>query len=100
MNISTMVRTSAAMIVVVLSGCATQRDLEATRAVAESAAQAATVAKAASDAAMEAATRAATAAAAAQATATQAQQAAQVSQACCDENKETLKRMFEKYLSK
>jgi len=103
MNMS-ILKTTIAVILVALAGCASQKDLDATRAVADRAVQDAAAAKAAADAAMAAANSAASqgkaAAAAAQSTANQALQAAQASQACCDATNEKMTRMFQKSVSK
>jgi len=100
MNISTIVNTSVAVVVVALGGCASQKHLEEVRATAERAVQDAGNAKAAADAAMASANQGKTAAAAAQSTANQALQAAQAGQACCEATNEKMNRMFEKLISK
>ncbi len=100
MNMTTTVKTSVAVLVVALAGCATQKDLDATHAIAERAVKDAAVAKNAADAAMDAAQRAATAATAAQGTANQALQGAAAGQACCDATNEKMLRMFEKSVRK
>lgn len=100
MNKSKFVKASIAVLSIAVAGCATQKDLEATRAVADRAVQDAANAKAAADSAMASASQGKTAAAAAQSTANQALQAAQASQSCCDATNEKMTRMFEKFISK
>jgi hypothetical protein len=104
MNKSKIVKASIVAMTLAIAGCATQKDLDATRAVADKAVQDAAAAKSAADAAMAAANSGASqsraAAAAAQSTANQALQAAQASQACCDATNEKMTRMFQKSVSK
>jgi len=80
------------------SGCATGLDevkQTADRAVADAAAAAS-----AAEAARASADRAAQAAASAQSTADQALSAATEGQACCEANRESMERMFQKSMSK
>lgn len=76
--------------VVIVTGCAhvTIEQLDAVKATAEAAQNAA-------NAAQRTATQAQTAASGAQSTANQALQAAQAAQACCDATNQKLDRMFE-----
>ena len=94
----TALRASALVLFVALAaGCASTEEIQATadRAAADAAAaaSAAEVARAAAD-------RAAQAASSAQSTADQALAAATASQACCEANKESMERMFQKSMSK
>jgi hypothetical protein len=91
---------AAALFLVAASGCATTKDVEAAKAAADSAAQAASAAQKAADAAASAASSAKSSADSAQSTANQALQAAQSSQACCDATNEKIDRMFKKSVSK
>ena len=94
----TALKVSALLLVAALAtGCAANPDLEATanRAAADAAAAAS-----AAEAARAAADRAAQAAASAQSTADQALSAATESQACCEANRESMERMFQKSMSK
>ena len=100
MDISMIVKASVAAIAVAVTGCATQKDLEATRAVADRAVQDAEVAKTAADAAMHEANQATASSANAQSTANQALQGTQTSQACCDAVNEKLNRAFQKAMTK
>ena len=79
----------------IVTGCAsvTTEQLDAVRATAEAAQNAA-------NAAQRTATQAQTAASGAQSTANQALQAAQAAQACCDATNQRLDRMFEQSQSK
>ena len=100
----TALRASAlALFVAMAAGCATTGldDVKATadRAAADAAA-AASAAASAAEAARAAADRAAQAASSAQSTADQALAAATASQACCEANKESMERMFQKSMSK
>ena len=93
----TALRASAlALVVVLAAGCASTDEIKATadRAAADAAAASA------AEAARAAADRASQAAAAAQSTADQALAAATNAQACCEANKESMERMFQKSMSK
>ena len=74
--------------------------LEEIQATANKAAADASAAAAAAESARAAADRAAQAAAAAQSTADQALSAATEAQACCEANRESMERMFQKSMSK
>jgi hypothetical protein len=80
-----------------VTGCANTAEIEAT---ANKAAADASAAAAAAESARAAADRAAQAAAAAQSTADQALSAATEAQACCEANRESMERMFQKSMSK
>ncbi len=81
------------------SGCATT-GLDEVEAKANQAAADAAAAASAAEAARAAADRAAQAAAAAQSTADQALSAATEAQACCEANRESMERMFQRSMSK
>ncbi len=87
-----------ALFVVMAAGCATNTD--EIQATADRAAADAAAAASAAEAARAAADRAAQAASAAQSTADQALAAATEAQACCEANKESMERMFQKSMSK
>jgi hypothetical protein len=94
----TALKISALTLVAALAvGCANTAEIEATanRAAADAAAAAS-----AAEAARAAADRAAQAAAGAQSTADQALAAATEAQACCEANRESMERMFQKTMSK
>jgi uncharacterized protein HemX len=94
----TALRASAiALFVVLAAGCASTEEIQAT---ADRAAADAAAAASAAEAARAAADRASQAAAAAQSTADQALAAATEAQACCEANKESMERMFQKSMSK
>ena len=96
----TALRASALVLFVALAaGCATtgSDDLKAT---ADRAAADAAAAASAAEAARAAADRASQAASAAQRTADQALAAATQAQGCCDANRESMERMFQKSMSK
>jgi hypothetical protein len=101
-NLKTMTKTalkvSALVLAAVLAtGCANTDEIQAT---ADRAAADASAAAAAAEAARASADRAAQAAAAAQSTADQALSAATEAQACCEANRESMERMFQKSMSK
>ena len=82
-------KVSAMLLVAVLAtGCANTAEIQATAD------------RAAAEAARAAADRASQAAAAAQSTADQALSAATEAQACCEANRESMERMFQKSMSK
>lgn len=81
------------------SGCATT-GLDEVKATAERAAADASAAASAAEAARASADRAAQSAAKAQGTADQALSAATKSQTCCEANRESMERMFQKSMSK
>lgn len=83
----------------VASGCATT-GLDEVKATADRAAADASAAASAAEAARAAADRAAQAAAGAQSTADRALSAATEAQACCEANRESMERMFQKSMSK
>jgi len=94
----TALKVSALVLAAALAtGCANTGDLEET---ANRAAADASAAAAAAEAARAAADRAAQSAAAAQSTADQALSAAKEAQACCEANRESMERMFQKSMSK
>jgi outer membrane murein-binding lipoprotein Lpp len=80
-----------------VTGCANTEEMEAT---VNKAAADASAAAAAAESARAAADRAAQAAAAAQSTADRALSAASDAQACCEANRESMERMFQKSMSK
>ncbi len=88
-----------ALFVAMAAGCATT-GLDDVKATADRAASDAAAAASAAEAARASADRAAQAAAAAQRTADQALSAATNAQACCDANKASMERMFQKSMSK
>jgi len=91
-------KVSAMLLVVALAtGCANNAEIQAT---ADRAAADAAAAASAAEAARASADRAAQAAAAAQSTADQALSAATEAQACCEANRESMERMFQKVQSK
>jgi hypothetical protein len=94
----TALRASAiALFAVMAAGCA---NIEEVKATADRAAADAAAAASAAETARAAADRAAQAAASAQSTADQALAAATESQACCEANRESMERMFQKSMSK
>jgi len=94
----TALRASAlALFIAMAAGCANTDEIQAT---ADRAATDAAAAVSAAEAARAAADRAAQAASSAQSTADQALAAATASQACCEANKESMERMFQKSMSK
>ena len=94
----TALRASAlALFVALAAGCASTDEIQAT---ADRAAADAAAAASAAEAARAAADRASQAAASAQSTADQALAAATAAQACCEANKESMERMFQKSMSK
>ena len=96
----TALRASAlALFVAMAAGCATT-GLDDVKATADRAAADASAAASAAEAARAAADRAAQAASSAQSTADQALAAATEAQACCEANKESMERMFQKSMSK
>jgi hypothetical protein len=88
-----------ALFVVMTAGCATTA-LDDVKATADRAAADAAAAISAAEAARAAADRAASAASAAQSTADQALAGASEAQACCEANRESMERMFQKSMSK
>jgi hypothetical protein len=96
----TALRASALVLFVAMAaGCATT-GLDDVKATADRAAADAAAAASAAEAARAAADRAAQAASAAQSTADRAMSAATESQACCEANRESMERMFQKSMSK
>jgi len=94
----TALKVSALVLAAALAtGCANTAGIEET---ANRAAADASAAAAAAEAARASADRAAQAAAAAQSTADQALSAATEAQACCEANRESMERMFQKSMSK
>jgi hypothetical protein len=89
-----------ALLLVMAAGCSTTAGLDDVKATADRAAADASAAASAAEAARAAADRAGQAAASAQRTADQALSAATEAQACCEANRESLERMFEKSMSK
>jgi hypothetical protein len=97
----TALRASALVLFVALAaGCASTTKLDDVKATADRAAADAASAASAAEAARAAADRAAQAASAAQSTADQALSAATEAQACCEANRESMERMFQKSMSK
>jgi hypothetical protein len=97
----TALRASAlALFVVMAAGCTSTSALDDVKATADRAAADAAAAASAAEAARASADRAAQAASSAQSTADQALAAATASQACCEANKESMERMFQKSMSK
>ncbi len=97
----TALRASALVLFVALAaGCATTSQLDDVKATADRAAADVSAAVSAAEAARAAADRATQAASAAQSTADQALSAATESQACCEANRESMERMFQKSMSK
>jgi len=93
-------RASALVLFVAMAaGCATT-GLDDVKATADRAAADAAAAASAAEAARAAADRASQAASAAQSTADRAMSAATESQACCEANRESMERMFQKSMSK
>ncbi|MEJ2257691.1 MAG: alanine-zipper protein [Woeseiaceae bacterium] len=86
-----------ALFVALAAGCANNDEISAT---ADRAAADAAAAASAAEAARAAADRASQAASAAQRTADQALAAASEAQACCEANRESMERMFQKSMSK
>jgi hypothetical protein len=82
------------------SGCATTAAVNEAQATADKAAADVAAAVSAAEAARAAADRATQAAASAQSTADQALSAATEAQACCEANRESMERMFQKSMSK
>ena len=96
----TALRASALVLFVAMAaGCATT-GLDDVKATADRAAADAAAAASAAEAARAAADRASQAASAAQSTADQALSAATEAQACCEANRESMERMFQKSMSK
>ena len=96
----TALRASTLVLFVALAaGCASTGS-DDIRATADRAAADAAAAASAAEAARAAADRAAQAAASAQSTADQALSAATEAQACCEANRESMERMFQKTMSK
>ncbi len=96
----TALRASGLVILLAMAaGCATT-GLDEVKATAERAAADAAAAASSAEAARAAADRASQAASAAQSTADQALSAATESQACCEANRESMERMFQKSMSK
>lgn len=97
----TALRASAlALFVAMAAGCASTQGLDDVKATADRAAADASAAASAAEAARAAADRASQAASAAQRTADQALSAATESKACCEANRESMERMFQKSMSK
>ena len=88
-----------ALFIVLAAGCATT-GLDEVKATADRAAADAAAAASAAEAARASADRAAKAASAAQSTADRAMSAATKSQTCCEANRESMERMFQKSMSK
>ena len=82
------------------SGCASTSDLNAVKQTADKAAADAAAAASGVEAARATADRAAQAAAGAQSTADRALSAATEAQACCEANRESMDRMFQKTMTK
>jgi hypothetical protein len=96
----TALRASGLVILLAMAaGCATT-GLDEVKATAERAAADASAAASAAEAARAAADRASQAASAAQSTADQALSASAEAQACCEANRESMERMFQKSMSK
>ena len=94
----TALKVSALVLAAALAtGCANTEEIEA---IANKAAADASAAAAAAESARAAADRAAQTASAAQSTADRALSAASESQACCEANRESMERMFQKSRSK
>ena len=87
------------LVLAMAAGCATT-SLDEVKATADRAAADASAAASAAEAARASAGRASQAAAAAQSTADQALSAATDAQACCEANRESMERMFQKSMSK
>ncbi len=97
----TALRASGLVLLLALAaGCASTASLNEVRATADRAAADASAAASAAEAARAAVDRATQAASAAQSTADQALSAATESQACCEANRESMERMFQKSMSK
>jgi len=97
----TALRASALVLFVALAaGCATTSEFDDVKATADRAAADASAAASAAEAARAAADRASQAASSAQSTADRALSAATESQACCEANRESMERMFQKSMSK
>jgi F0F1-type ATP synthase epsilon subunit len=88
-----------ALFIAMAAGCATT-GLDEVKATADRAAADAAAAASAAEAARASADRAAKAASAAQSTADQAMSAATKAQTCCEANRESMERMFQKSMSK
>ena len=82
------------------SGCATTSQLDAVKATADKAAADAASAASGAEAARASADRAAQAAAAAQLTADEALEVGAAAVICCEANRETMDRMFQKGMAK
>jgi len=89
-----------ALLLVLATGCVSQQAVDDATATADRAAADASAAASAAEAARAAADRAGQAASAAQRTADQALSAATEAQACCEANRESMERMFQKSMSK
>jgi hypothetical protein len=89
-----------ALLLVLTAGCAATAGLDDVKATADRAAADASAAASAAEAARASADRAGQAAAAAQSTADRALAAATEAQACCEANRESMERMFQKSMSK
>ena len=89
-----------ALFVVMAAGCATSSQLNDVKATADRAAADASAAASAAEAARASADRASQAAAAAQLTADEAMVVAVEAVACCEANRESMERMFQKSMSK
>ena len=89
-----------ALVVALASGCVSQAQIDDIKATADRAAADAAAAASAAEAARASADRASQAAASAQSTADQALSAATEAQACCEANRESMERMFQKTMSK
>jgi hypothetical protein len=85
---------------IIVTGCAAGATNERIEALATQAGADAAAAASSAEAARAAADRASQAAAAAQSTADQALSAATEAQACCEANRESMERMFQKTMSK
>jgi hypothetical protein len=97
----TALRASALVLFVAMAaGCASTAALEEVKATANRAAADAAAAASTVEAARAAADRASQAASSAQSTADRALSAATESQACCEANRESMERMFQKSMSK
>jgi outer membrane lipoprotein-sorting protein len=97
----TALRASGLVLLLALAaGCASQASLDEVRATAERAAADAAAAASSVETARASADRASQAASAAQSTADQALSASTEAQACCEANRESMERMFQKSMSK
>jgi hypothetical protein len=86
--------------VIIVAGCASGNTNASIEALAIQASADAAAASSAAEAARASADRASQAASAAQSTADQALSAATEAQACCEANRESMERMFQKTMSK